>query len=268
MSSHVDRDSPDQNDPPSGQPVTGRPADAQVEALLQTYASSFRATPELESRVLAIAARNRRLTSARWMRIGLVAASFGAIAAVGAYLIQGPRVLTIVGITEPVSSLRPRLISFLWQEHERCGISEQVAAEKFTVRSLDKVTPQFASYLSAAPDLDGLEKCGLRFLGAGKCSVPGREPSIHLRFDSQGSSELGDVEVSVFIQSAGGALPLEPGRTCSLVTSQTGAPDGESNDELLAWKSDGLVYFVVCRSPAGRQRVASVLRAPHQTGRI
>lgn len=267
MNEHFDLDSERAGDTPLGSTGANIAGSDRVDALLKAHARTFTPTPALQRRVRELAGGQPRFVLPRWARFGLVAASIGVAAFVGAYAIQGPRVLTIVGIEEPLSSLRPRLVSFLWKEHERCGMNEEIAAEKFAVRSFDKVAPQFATYLSATPDLDGLDRCGLRFLGAGECSVPGRENSIHLRFDSHGSSKLGDIEVSVFVQGAGGVLALETGRIYSLL-KPTDTAIACATDEVLAWKKDGLVYFVVCRSIEGRQLVARVLKAPQEIGRI
>jgi hypothetical protein len=268
MNAHSDPHDQPRSDSPAARPGAGRSVDAKIDSLLRTYAASFEATPALEAKIRAIAADGRRRWPRQWARLGLVAASFGVVAVAGAYLIVGPRARTVVGIAEPISSLRQSVVLFLWGQHQRCGMSEEAAAAKFPVHSLDRVIPEFSAYLSATPDLEGLERCGLRFRGAGRCAVPGREPSIHLMFDSDGRSEFGDVEVSVFIQAAGGSLPLEPGRTYSLVALKAGGSEGEDADTVLAWKSNGLVYFVVCRSPLGRVVVARVLRAPSESGQL
>jgi hypothetical protein len=149
---------------------------------------------------------------------------------------------------------RAQLVStFVAREHKRCFLESTEVAGKFTVSEAGAVPAAFEKITGRTVDLSKLMlagRCGLRFVDAGRCGVPGDEPAMHLRFEHADESRA---VVSLFIQPATDWLtlkdgsPLTEGQTYKLQPNDE--RDAFAGKLLLCWMRDGLVHYLVADDP-------------------
>lgn len=142
----------------------------------------------------------------------------------------------------PDARYRASLISFLDREHVRCWIDSDVILDKFDVRESDMLPAEAESLFGRAVvqddfgDFDGLE-----YVGGGQCDVPGRAPSLHLGFKTDGSRGEAGVAVSLFVQADNGRLEMAEGVTYRLTSGRRAS----GVCTIYAWTHDGLIHFMV-----------------------
>lgn len=143
----------------------------------------------------------------------------------------------------PQARYRATLMSFLDREHARCWVDTDTILDKFHVREPDELPQQAETLLGRSvsfDDFDDLE--GLEFVGGGECVVPGRSPSMHLGFRTDGTRGEADVAVSLFVQIDPGKLAMQEGVTYRLTSERRIAREACT---IYAWTHDGLLHFMV-----------------------
>lgn len=151
------------------------------------------------------------------------------------------------------------LAGFMSNEHNRC-VSHPTSIRKFTERDLEQVPVAFREVLGGEVTLDDLLMEEATFIAAGQCRVPGKGPSIHLMyeaFDAQGQP----VEVSLYIQRCGDKR-FEEGKAYAV------GAEGEGVSNIIGWRHDHLVYYLVTSSPETTRNMAETLHAPAIAGAI
>lgn len=134
---------------------------------------------------------------------------------------------------------------FVDREHDRCAGLNDATNMKFVTNTIDGANALMLKRLGAAPATIDLSSRGLTLAGAGACHVPGEGRSVHVLYRPTGED---GAPVSLFVQS--GAAAFEGVDERSLCIQR---PSGE-RDEVLVWRRDGLLYYLV--SPPGRDAEA------------
>lgn len=152
------------------------------------------------------------------------------------------------------------LASFLAHEHTTCTTDFASRHDKFVITNPTDIPAVFRNVLNTSPSIPDMQALGLEFKGAGRCHVPGDGSSIHLLFapspeKQQELCETKDYTVSLFIQTDTGQFDIAPGETYVLKS-----PDIKGS--VMAWKSDGLLHFLVTACPINCNRVSNALEAP------
>ncbi|MFG0326926.1 MAG: anti-sigma factor family protein [Phycisphaerales bacterium JB037] len=169
-----------------------------------------------------------------------------ALAAAVAVLVGGAFIWQVARLSSPAlteSDAGAMLASFVAGEHSNC-VDDPARASKFTIRELPAAPAMLASILGSEPTLPDLADLGFRFLDAGKCHVPGKGRSAHLRFETDGSAlSPRGVSISLFVQEARESdLHLEEGRTYVFEPTIEYA---HSAERVYAWRVGGLKYYLV-----------------------
>lgn len=196
-----------------------------------------------------------------WQRVAALAASIVIIVAVSSYLrgnaptqAGGPGVAQASEVPTGV-----QLASFMNTEHSRCA-SHPRSIEKFTAVDLDTVPQAFRDILGEKFNADEMSIEGADFVAAGKCKVPGRGPSIHAMFlTSNGDGQT--VEVSLYIQRCNDKR-FEAGKAYTI------GSEAADTASVIGWRHDGLVYYLVTKSPETTRSLATKLQAPAIAGAI
>lgn len=143
-----------------------------------------------------------------------------------------------------------QLAGFLGREHSRCSRDPEAAARKFHVRDAQELPVLARDWVGQPVNLEELFAEPVEFMGAGRCGVPTKGKSIHVRVAVPRPDGPGSCRVSLFIKQDGGELPMEEGITYRLTP-----PAGEPAKEFIVWRCGSLVYFLVCDDPDSAQRV-------------
>lgn len=166
--------------------------------------------------------------------------------------------MAAIGGGAPALAGYAELAGYVAAEHEACERDPSRAA-KFTVERLDAVPQRFQNVLGGAAGLSEFQEAGLTFRDAGECRLPGRGPSVHVRFERVENGEA----VSLFIQRARDSrVDFEPGRAYRLRSPGNDA----LGREVYAWRSGELNYYIVADGPGvwdclrGCRNVPSALR--------
>lgn len=163
---------------------------------------------------------------------------------------------------------RSALASYLSAEHARCWSDAAHAAGKFTVKEAAGVPDGCKDWLGQDVSADWFAGSGLKFLDAGRCSVPPeRCGSAHFRFETDGTKGPAGQHVSLYLQKylgeAAGQADLPPD---SCVWLKPGPELGSGAPTMVVWKPrGGLVYYIVAESPAARDTLRAGLRVPEPT---
>ncbi len=176
-----------------------------------------------------------------WVRLtpmARLAAAAVLLLVAGAFLYQVANIGS--GVVAPAQAEHlDEIASFVGKEHMRCVI-DPARARKFTIHELDNAPAAFEELIGSSPSFPELASVGLEFLDGGRCHVPGKGDSVHLRFRMCNNPEK---IVSLFIQTvADDTDPLfEEGKSYELVR-----PDAsEDGKTIYGWSADGLNYFLV-----------------------
>jgi hypothetical protein len=196
-----------------------------------------------------------------WPRVGVLAAAVVIVIAVSAYFRSneptqggGPGVAMADDLPSGV-----QLAGFMTNEHSRCA-SHPTSIRKFTERDLEHVPEAFQDVLGGEFKTERLLMEGATFVAGGKCSVPGKGPSVHLMFAAL-SPQGEPVEVSVYIQRCGDKR-FEEGKAYAV------GADTQEAASIIGWRHDGLVYYLVTSSPETTRTLADKLKAPALAGAI
>jgi anti-sigma factor RsiW len=171
---------------------------------------------------------------------------FGSIVSVAATLVLAFVLVQIV--TDVVGGSQAHAAevrSFVGSQHRACVI--ETGGRKWTMSSEDEVVARFEELTSKRIDLSALTACssrGLRFVAAGECGVPpnNRAKSMHLRFESDGTSCDKGMTISLFIQPYVGFIEMEPGRTYTIA--------GKGDHTVYGWTDGVVVFYVVADADA------------------
>ena len=152
-----------------------------------------------------------------------------------------------------------QLAGFMSTEHNRCA-SHPTSIRKFTERDLEHVPVAFRDVLGEEVTLEALLLGEAEFIAAGHCKVPGKGPSIHLMYEAFDSSG-NPVEVSLYIQRCGDKR-FEHGKAYAV------GADGDAAANIIGWRHNNLVYYLVTGSAETTRTVADKLHAPAVAGAI
>ncbi|MFG0258574.1 MAG: hypothetical protein ACF8GE_11790 [Phycisphaerales bacterium JB043] len=143
------------------------------------------------------------------------------------------------------------LVGFLDSEHARVSENIDVASRKLTADTPVETVALVNTNLGKNPcQLNLLESCQLRLVGAGDCGVPGRGKSIHVMYQNTATNEM----LSVFIQQDPRSTESDPAHLCASRLSE--------GNEVLAWRYNGLIYYVVSPNPDQASEVMAAFGAP------
>jgi hypothetical protein len=178
--------------------------------------------------------------------------------------------LVATGYFEPVGTPagKAHLARFVCSEHNRCGRTEAALRAKATVYDLAGAPAAFQPLLGGTLSIGALEKAGFEFRGAGPCIVPGKGRSVHMLFRSPGVSipenvaAPRDENLSVFVQTDTGELPVSPGVTYRLGDAAAGRP------LVLVWSQGGLLYYLVTDNEGTQAIARMALKLPVPGGTL
>ncbi len=245
--------------------VSGAPSQALRARISRLTNESVSQSAPLRFQPDPMSAAPRMIRTVRWLA---VAASVGLVAGLVYLTIQPSGTLPPPGQLV-AESHRVSLVSFVSRQHDECELHADMVGSKLRISELDKVPAAFSEVLGKEPDLGRLDDCGLKFMGAGPCAVPGRGRSVHLIFDA-GSAQADrggrTPMVSIFVQQDSGELNIEPGRTYRLVP--TGSAPSLEASEIYVWKSDGFVYFLASTSGPAMDKARMALGAKEPSGSL
>jgi hypothetical protein len=147
------------------------------------------------------------------------------------------------------ANLGAEVAGFVEREHSRCVGLDDATNMKFVTSTLDGAHALIEERLGAGARKLDLSGQGLELTGAGACHVPGEGRSVHLLYrpvDGDGGA------VSLFVQ-AGAPDFRGVDSSCLCLT------DLVEGEEVLVWRRDGLVFYLVC--PAGESLAPGILTA-------
>jgi hypothetical protein len=147
------------------------------------------------------------------------------------------------------ANLGAEVAGFVEREHSRCVGLDDATNMKFVTSTLDGAHALIEERLGAGARTLDLSGQGLELTGAGACHVPGEGRSVHLLYrpvDGDGGA------VSLFVQ-AGAPDFRGVDSSCLCLT------DLVEGEEVLVWRRDGLVFYLVC--PAGESLAPGILTA-------
>jgi hypothetical protein len=143
------------------------------------------------------------------------------------------------------------LVGFLDNEHARVSTSDEMATRKFSAQTPAQTVSLIEERLGSTPgQLNLVESCDMELVGAGGCHVPGGGASVHAMYKSTSTNET----LSVFVQQDPASTEADPACLCASRIS-----DG---NEVLAWRRNGLIYYVVCPNPDRAKEVMAAFGAP------
>ncbi len=168
-----------------------------------------------------------------------------ALAAAILLLVGGLFLLQVVNVGSGNLSLAQahmsEIATFVGDEHDRCVIDPSRAA-KFNISELDAAPALLEEIVGKSISPANLAFGGLAFRDGGRCHVPGKGDSVHLRFDVV--DQPGET-VSLFIQRVADESDelFESGKSYELQSDNQGRA-------VFGWAADGLNYFLVAKDEA------------------
>jgi len=142
---------------------------------------------------------------------------------------------------------------FVDREHDRCVELDDATNLKFVTSTLEGASELMVERLGSAPAMIDLSVRGLTLAGAGGCHVPGDGRSVHLLY--RPTSEAG-TPVSLFVQRE--VSGFEGADSNSLCIQRP----RDERDEVLVWRRDGLIYYLVCPPGRDARELLTTLGAP------
>lgn len=146
-----------------------------------------------------------------------------------------------------------QLSNFYTTEHDTCLASQEALSQRLEVTDPAALPRRFQQLLGQPISPELMASADFHFVGAGSCSVPGADDSVHLLYRRVGSDGKEGPLVSVFIVQDAQRLGLAEGKTYALK---------EGRERVYAWVSDGLVYYVVTRCSKSCDAARKELHAP------
>lgn len=143
--------------------------------------------------------------------------------------------------------------AFVEREHSRCAGLDDQRNTKFVTDTLEGANDLIAERLGATGATIDLSSQGLTLTGAGACSVPGEGKSVHLLY--RGGAGDDAWAASLFIQTGDPDFEgVDP--KCLCLNRLT------DREEVLVWRRDGLVYYLVCPPGGSAVTLLEALDAP------
>ncbi len=133
------------------------------------------------------------------------------------------------------------IATFVGDEHNRCIIDPSRAA-KFGINELESAPAILQEIIGKSISPADLAIGGLAFRDGGRCQVPGKGESVHLRFDVV---EQPGETVSLFIQQVASESDelFEDGKSYEMKSDNIAG-----NRLVYGWTIDGLNYFLVAQN--------------------
>lgn len=183
-----------------------------------------------------------------------------ALAAVCAVMLIGAIAALRIGAAAPrgtiaTESHRVELVNFIAEQAEECELHADLIGTRFRVTDPGEVPAEFARVLGSSPDLGRVLSSGLRLLGAGACSVPGRGKSVRMVLEGASGTSL-PARVTLYVQQDTGELGFGPGKTYCL---NDGRGERAAGGAIWVWRRDGFVYFLSSRSGPAMRGVGDLL---------
>lgn len=155
--------------------------------------------------------------------------------------------------SEAQVQLAARATEFVTNEHLRCDESRKSdLSYKFTTTKPEDLPAAFEQVMGKKLTLEDLvaHAESIRFVDAGRCGVPGKGRSLHVRLSLP--TEGGPHFASLFVQEDQGDLGLSEGKSYHLA-------GGNEMDKpcVFVWKNTGMIFWLVCeRADASNVREA------------
>ncbi|MFG0275682.1 MAG: anti-sigma factor family protein [Phycisphaerales bacterium] len=139
------------------------------------------------------------------------------------------------------ASFGAAVASFVEREHSRCvGLNDETNM-KFVTNTLEGAHALMQDRLGTTARSLDLSGQGLELTGAGACHVPGEGKSVHLLYRP---TDGRDGAVSLFVQAgAPGFQGVDESCICLSELAE--------GEEVLVWRRDGLVFYLVCPESDG-----------------
>ncbi len=196
-----------------------------------------------------------------WQRVAAFAAAVEVVLGVSANFNQNSAgTLGLPGIAQGSGvPTGVQLAGFMSDEHNRCAMHPSTM-RKFTQKDLSGVPSAFRGVLGERVQPEDLLPTGATFVAAGKCKVPGVGPSIHMMYEAFDAA--GDrVEISLYIQRRSDDR-FESGKAYAI------GAEGDATSNIICWRHEELLYYLVTTSPDTTRDMASKLQAPATAGSI
>jgi hypothetical protein len=153
---------------------------------------------------------------------------------------------------------RQDLISYATQEHESSNPDCEQATAKFSARCRAKSLEMMQEVLGEAPAglfdrIETLRENGYRFVGLGRCGLPGQGASVHVLLVTPDAERA-----SLFVQVYSEEATIRS--TCRYTSERCNKAGGK----MMAWRSEGYVYYLFTASDAAHREVARVFAVPSE----
>jgi hypothetical protein len=164
----------------------------------------------------------------------------------------GPAVEPVDPVLQPVRLVSAERLRMFCKRHVTCStkIAHLAHTDRFPQR-LEQLPKALRDYLNhpLSVRLD-LSEQGYRFLAVGACAVPG-EHAVHAVYRARAGAERND-RLSLWILPDRGEYSIEPGQLVRIT-------DEGAIHPLLAWRRDGLMYFLMGDSSEHTNQVAQTM---------
>jgi len=141
---------------------------------------------------------------------------------------------------------------FVEDEHLRCAALDDQTNTKFTAHTMTEAQQLIADRLGGSSMPLDLSSMGMTLAGAGGCTVPGGGESVHILYRPQSPDAR---PVSLFVQVDTTDFQGEDDECLCL-------NDYADDHEVLLWRRDGLIFYLVCPRGEAADRVLNTLGAP------
>jgi len=158
-----------------------------------------------------------------------------------------------------------QVVNFIEHEHSGCSEFKEHFERKFVTRSLEDARALSERYfnqsvLALTLDEQSWEDASFEFMGFGPCAVPGVLRSGHIILKEKGDG--GNV-VSLFVHPDAGQLSFKSNSCCYV-----GEPDGSDMGQIIAWKADGMVYYLYGINEQSLQAARDLFSTPENEHRL
>lgn len=195
----------------------------------------------------------RRTDRSFWRRsLAPIAVAAGVLLAASATIIVRQAVMQTAAPTWLDRAQGAEVARFVEDEHLRCAALDDQTNTKFTAHTLPEAQQLIADRLGGSSMPLDLSSMGLTLTGAGGCTVPSGGESVHLLYRPQSPEAQ---PVSLFVQVDTTDFQGEDDECLCL-------NDYAEDHEVLLWRRDGLIFYLVCPRGSEADRVLNELDAP------
>lgn len=235
-------------------------ADRAPAALHASVLAAMRAEPgqsvEAESVPAPLTLSGNTRSRAFWNRAAGWMAMAAVLALAGLGVFGGLRAINANDGFSP--EYRQNLISYASQEHESSNPDCEKATAKFSARCRAKSMEMMRDVLGTAPvglfdHIETLRENGYRFVGLGRCGLPGQGASVHVLLVTPDAERA-----SLFVQVHSEEATIRS--TCRYTSERCNKAGGK----MMAWRSEGYVYYLFTASDAAHREVARVFAVPSE----